>query len=105
MNSLQFINDPDVTPEDAAKIINALAKPGVAGQISAGAAAVVGAATPVSNITRNADGTVSGYTWGGVNYAVTYHPSGFGIQTITGGGKTTTVSYSASGQITGVSYA
>lgn len=69
------------------------------------AAAVVGATTPVSNITRNADGTVSGYTWGGVTYAVTYHPSGFGIQTITGGGKTTTVSYSASGQITGVTYA
>lgn len=44
MSSLQFINDPDVTPEDAAKIINALAKPGVSGQISAGAAAVVGAA-------------------------------------------------------------
>lgn len=69
------------------------------------AAAVVGATTPVSNITRNADGTVSGYTWGGVTYAVTYHPSGFGIQTITGGGKTTTVSYNSAGQITGVAHA
>lgn len=69
------------------------------------AAAVVAATIPVSNITHNADGTVSGYTWGGVTYAVTYHPSGFGIQTITGGGKTTTVSYNSAGQITGVTYA
>lgn len=69
------------------------------------AAAVVGATTSVSNITRNADGAVSGYTWCGVTYAVTYHPSGFGIQTVTGGGKTTTVSYNSAGQITGVTYA
>lgn len=106
MSLLKFMNDPDVTPEDAVKVINALAAPGAGGQIAAGAAAAVVAATiPVSNITHNADGTVSGYTWGGVTYAVTYHPSGFGIQTITGGGKTTTVFYNAAGQIIGVTYA
>lgn len=44
MSSLKFMNDPDVTPEDAAKVINALAAPGVGGQIAAGAAAVVRAA-------------------------------------------------------------
>lgn len=44
MSSLKFMNDPDVTPEDAAKVINALAAPGAGGQIAAGAAAVVGAA-------------------------------------------------------------
>lgn len=44
MSSLKFMNDPDVTPEDAVKVINALAAAGVSGQIAAGAAAVVGAA-------------------------------------------------------------
>lgn len=41
MSSLKFMNDPDVTPEDAVKVINALAAPGAGGQIAAGAAAVV----------------------------------------------------------------
>lgn len=41
MSSLKFMNDPEVTPEDAAKVINALAAPGVGGQIAAGAAAAV----------------------------------------------------------------
>lgn len=44
MSSLKFMNDPDVTPEDAVKVINALSAPGVSAQIAAGAAAVVGAA-------------------------------------------------------------
>lgn len=50
MSSLQFINDPDVTPEDAAKIINALAKPGAKNQITAGANAIVGAAGSFAEI-------------------------------------------------------
>lgn len=51
MSSLKFMNDPDVTPEDAVKVINALAAPGVGGQIAAGAAAVVraGAVGVISN--------------------------------------------------------
>lgn len=44
MSSLKFMNDPDVTPEDAAKVINALAAAGVRGQIAVGASAIVGAA-------------------------------------------------------------
>jgi hypothetical protein len=43
MSSLKFMNDPDVTPEDAVKVINALAASGVSAQMAAGAAAVVGA--------------------------------------------------------------
>lgn len=38
MSSLKFMNDPDVTPEDAAKIINALAKAGVRPQLIEAAA-------------------------------------------------------------------
>lgn len=79
MSSLQFINDPDVTPEDAAKIINALAKAGVGNQITAGAAAVVGASgfkisapvvAPISNLSA-AVGAAGSLT-GTYRYTVTY---------------------------------
>lgn len=73
--------------------------------LGSAAAAVVGAAVGVANITRNADGTVSGYVWGGVSYAVTYDEDGFGVATITGGGRTVTVTYNAAGQITEVTSA
>lgn len=47
MNSLQFMNDPDVTPEDAVKVINALAKSGAAKQILQEAAAALLGAAPL----------------------------------------------------------
>lgn len=61
------------------------------------AAAVVGAAVGVSNISRNPDGTVSGYVYGGAAYAVTYGE--FGVETVAGGGRTITVVYDALGRI------
>lgn len=50
MSSIKFMNDPDVTPEDAVKVINALAAPGVGGQIAAGAAAAVVRAANVGRL-------------------------------------------------------
>ena len=44
LDSLRALNDTDVTPEQAVKVINALAATGVSAQMAAGAAAVVGAA-------------------------------------------------------------
>lgn len=44
LDSLRALNDTDVTPEQAVKVINALAASGVSAQMAAGAAAVVGAA-------------------------------------------------------------
>jgi hypothetical protein len=43
LDSLRALNDTDVTPEQAVKVINALAASGVSAQMAAGAAAVVGA--------------------------------------------------------------
>lgn len=48
LNSLQFLNDPGVTPEDAIKVLNALAAPGSASQMLDGAAAVVATGGAVS---------------------------------------------------------
>lgn len=61
------------------------------------AAAVAVEAIAVADISRNPDGTVSGYTYGGASYAVTYGP--FGVESITGGGRTITVAYDASGRV------
>lgn len=59
MSSLKFMNDPDVTPEDAVKVINALAAAGTSGQIAAGAAAVVGAAGFIERTLANIWAAVS----------------------------------------------
>jgi hypothetical protein len=49
---------------------------------------------------RDTLGRVTNYTIGAITYAVVY--GDFGVQTISGGGVTRTVSYSAAGLITGV---
>lgn len=55
LDSLRALNDTDVTPEQAVKVINALAAPGVSAQMAAGAAAVVGASVTRINVGGSAD--------------------------------------------------
>jgi hypothetical protein len=55
LDSLRALNDTDVTPEQAVKVINALAASGVSTQMAAGAAAVVGAAVTRINVGGTAD--------------------------------------------------
>ena len=64
-----------------------------------------GTATPtalnVSAIGRDGAGRVTSFTSSGTPYTVTY--DAFGPATIAGGGKTTTVTRSAQGAVTGIS--
>lgn len=55
----------------------------------------------LSNITKNSNGDITGYTLDGTAYTITYDSSDR-VTTITGGGKTQTVSYDSSGDVTGV---
>jgi hypothetical protein len=49
---------------------------------------------------RDSAGRVTGYSLNDVAYAVTYTPENFGVATISGGGRVTTISYNAQGQVT-----
>lgn len=60
-----------------------------------------GAASDITDITRDAAGNITGYTEGGVAYVLDYDSDGR-VSTITGGGRTETVTYDATGEVAGV---
>jgi hypothetical protein len=80
LDSLRALNDTDVTPEQAVKVINALAASGVSAQMAAGAAAVVGAGPTL----RSRDCVIVGDSIAQENYdqsatAITGKPRWFNV--------------------------
>lgn len=105
MESLKFLNDPDVTPEDAVKILNALGAVGVTPQLLVKAAQNIlfaaGITGNFTDATYDGTGRLTSYKKMGVLHTVSY-PSSTSMEITNTNGEQRTVGLDGSGRVVSI---